>query len=128
MNPDLKLNQLAERYAELGEERSALENQAKALKAEQNDIERMFLRAAEDSGLDKFTAGPLSISVKEEVTFRHDSAYWNEVMKVCFEHDRFDAVQKRPNSNVLKELFEEGVLDAGLLKIDTFKKVSVRKA
>lgn len=123
-----KLEDLAERYVRLGEQRAELETQAKRLKAEQSDIERMFMRAAEDNGMDKFTAGPLSISVKDEITFRHRPENWNEVMELCFEHGRYDAVQKRPNSKVLQELVEEGVLPMGLLTVDTFKKVSVRKA
>ena len=129
MNPtELKLSQLADRYVELGDKRTQLENEAKILKAEQNDIERMFLRAAEDNDMSKFTAGALSISVKDEITFRHDPAYWDEVMEICFANKRYDAVQKRPNSKVLQEMYEEGVLPPNLVKIDTYKKVSVRKS
>lgn len=128
MTTELKLNQLADRWAEIKDQRTEIANTDKTLAAEQNDIERMFLRHAEDQGLEKFSSGPISVTVKDEVTFRHDPAYWNEVMEICLKHQRFDCVQKRPNSKVLQEMFEEGVLPADLLKIDTFKKVSVRKS
>lgn len=124
----MNLDDLANQYIELGERRKDLEAKAAELKKQQADIERRFMAAAEDNGMDKFTAGPLSVSVKEEITYRHRPEYWNECIELCVEHGRYDAVQKRPNSKVFQELCEAGVLPYEYVNVDTFKKVSVRKA
>ena len=121
------LTQLAERYAELGEERSALEAQAKDLKKQQDEIKYAFIRAADEQGIDKFSAGPLTISVKEELKYTYDPEHWDELLRVCVESGYTSAIQRRCTSKVLEEMVQSDVLSPALVKINRVKDASIRK-
>lgn len=125
MNDDLK--QLADRYVELGEERSAHEARAKDLKSQQDDIKYVFIRAADAQGIDKFSAGSLTISVKEELKYTYDPEHWDELLKVCVESGYTSAIQRRCTSKVLEEMVQSEVLSPALVKINRVKDASIRK-
>ena len=121
------LTQLAERYVELGDQRSALEAQAKTLREEQDEIKYAFIRAADFLGIDKFSAGPLTISVKEELKYTYNPNHWDELVRVCVDSGYTNAIQRRCASKVLEEMVKSEVLSPALVKINRVKDASIRK-
>lgn len=115
------------RLREIIDEKEAIGQRDKALSAEKSAIERDLIQYSETSGLDKFSASGMSVSITDAMRFKYDPAKWSDILKWAVDNNYDYIVHRRTSDAKIEELMLEGVALPDGLTPDPYKAISTRR-
>ena len=121
MTENTKLDELMNALVTTRTEIRSLQQEEKALKVHQNDLESEIMWKMEEQGLDQIANDKCTISKKKEVVPTVED--WDVLHQHIIETNRFELLQKRMSATAYRELLQmemsvPGVKATELTKID----------
>ena len=121
MTENTKLDELMNALVTTRTEIRSLQQEEKALKVHQNDLESEIMWKMEEQGLDQIANDKCTISKKKEVVPTVED--WDVLHQHIIETNRFELLQKRMSATAYRELLQmemsvPGVKTTALTKIN----------
>ena len=104
MTENTKLDELMNALVTTRTEIRSLQQEEKALKVHQNDLESEIMWKMEEQGLDQIANDKCTISKKKEVVPTVED--WDVLHQHIIETNRFELLQKRMSANAYRELLQ----------------------
>ena len=107
MTENTKLDELMNALVTTRTEIRSLQQEEKALKVHQNDLESEIMWKMEEQGLDQIANDKCTISRKKEVVPTVED--WDQVYQHLIDTKQFELLQKRMSATAFRELLQMGM-------------------